>query len=153
MPDPTTVLLVDDDFDCRSIYGRALSHAGYRVMEAATGARGLEIARAAMPAVCILDLGLPDMDGVEVTRLLRADSSTRRMVIAILTAYVWAADDVRVREAGCDLFIGKPILPRDLVTVIDRASHHTVPHATPLAPPAVPAQAPSQSPPAHPAGV
>jgi CheY-like chemotaxis protein len=95
MSDATTVLLVDDDLDCRTIFSRALSHAGYRVMDAATGARAMDIARTAAPTVCIVDLGLPDLDGLEVTRALRANPSTCRAFIVILTAYVSDLDVVQ----------------------------------------------------------
>jgi DNA-binding response OmpR family regulator len=153
MSDATTVLLVDDDLDCRTIFSRALSHAGYRVMDAATGARAMDIARTAAPTVCIVDLGLPDLDGLEVTRALRANPSTCRAFIVILTAYVSDLDVVQARQAGCDLYIGKPILPRDLVSVIDGAIRRLAP--TVIGAPPQPSQvpAPSQSPPKHPAEV
>jgi DNA-binding response OmpR family regulator len=153
MSDVTTVLLVDDDLDCRTIYGRALSYAGYRVMEAPTAARALDIARNSAPTVCIVDLGLPDLDGLEVTRALRKNPSTSSAFIVVLTAYVSDVDVIQARQAGCDLYIGKPILPRDLVGVIDSAIHRLPPTATGPAPPPSQVPAPSQSPPGHPAEV
>lgn len=152
MSDATTVLLVDDDLDCRTIFSRALSYAGYRVMIAATGGGALDIARNTAPTVCVVDLGLPDMDGLEVTRALRANPSTSSAFIVILTAYVSDLNGIQARQAGCDLYIGKPILPRDLVGVIDGAIQRLAPPATAVPLPSqVPA--PSQSPPKHPAEV
>jgi two-component system, cell cycle response regulator DivK len=153
MSDSTTVLLVDDDLDCRTIYNRALSYAGYRVMEAATGMRAIDIARAVVPAVCIVDIGLPDVDGLEVTRVLRANPSTQRAFIVILTAYVSDFDRVQARQAGCDVYIGKPILPRDLVAVIDSATQDPVSPTTAGQSPESPVSVLSQSPPKHPAAV
>lgn len=153
MSDATTVLLVEDDLDCRTIYGRALSYGGYRVMEAATGARAMDIARNAAPTVCIVDLGLPDVDGLEVTRALRANPSTAAAFIVVLTAYVSDLDVVQARQAGCDLYIGKPILPRDLVGVIDDAIHRLAPTVTSAPPPPTQVPGPSQSPSEHPAEV
>jgi two-component system, cell cycle response regulator DivK len=142
--DPPTVLLVDDDLDCRTIYGRALSYAGYRVMEAATGAQAVDIARTVGPAVCIVDIGLPDVDGLEVTRALRANPSTYCAFIVILTAYVSDFDRMQARQAGCDVYLGKPILPRDLVAIIDGARYGSASTTAPESPRSR-AQAPSQS--------
>lgn len=153
MGNSTTILLVDDDLDCRTIFSRALSYAGYRVMDAATGARAIDIARTVGPAICIVDIGLPDLDGLAVTRALRENPSTQNAFIIILTAYVSDFDRVQARQAGCDLYVGKPILPRDLVAIIDSASRDLEPTATTPESPASPEPALSQSPPKHPAEV
>jgi DNA-binding response OmpR family regulator len=153
MDNSTTVLLVDDDLDCRTIFGRALSYAGYRVMDAATGARAIDIARTVGPGICIVDIGLPDFDGLAVTRALRANPSTQSAFIVILTAYVSDFDGMQARQAGCDLYVGKPILPRDLVAIIDSASRDIATTATAPESPASPEPALRQSPPKHPAEV
>jgi DNA-binding response OmpR family regulator len=127
------VLLVDDDLDSRLIYGRVLSHAGYRVMEAVGGLQGLNVARMSRPDVIVVDLGLPDIDGLEVIRSLRAEPSTLGSVIIVLTAYVSRLDEMSAMEAGGDLFLAKPIPPRDLVAVIDRMVANRQP-ATPAPP-------------------
>jgi len=114
------VLLIDDDLDSRLIYGRMLSHAGYRVMEAVGGVQGLNIARMSSPDVIVVDLGLPDIDGPEVIRSLRAEPSTRDSVIIVLTAYISRSDEQVATEAGSNVFLTKPIAPRELVAVIDR---------------------------------
>ena len=114
------VLLVDDDLDSRLIYGRVLTHAGYRVMEAVGGLQGLNVARMSRPDVIVVDLGLPDIDGSEVIRSLRTEPSTHDSLIIVLTAYVSRSDETCAMEAGGDLFLTKPIPPRDLVAVIDR---------------------------------
>ena len=120
MSDPTSVLLVDDDLDSRKIYGRVLAHVGYRVMEAASGQEALNVARSIAPDVVVVDLGLPDINGLEVTRALRADAATRSARIVVLTAYVSRFDEAYAAEAGSDVYLAKPILPRDLVAVIDQ---------------------------------
>ena len=70
------LLLVDDDADTRAIYGRVLMSMGYRVLEAMTGRAAILLAQATTPDVVVLDLGLPDMDGLDVTRALRGDPRT-----------------------------------------------------------------------------
>ncbi len=118
---PTTVMLVDDDPDTRQIFGRVLTHMGYRVIEAALGAEAIATARAARPDVVLLDLGLPDMDGLTVAAALRADAATAAARILVLTAYVSPVDRARAAAAGCDVFLVKPILPRDLLAVVQQA--------------------------------
>lgn len=133
--EPRTVLLVDDDFDSRVIYGRVFAHAGYRVMEATTGEQGLDIAHAIAPSIIVVDLGLPDIDGLEVTRALRADAVTRDALIIIVTAYVSATDAALAAQADSDLYIGKPILPRDLVAIVSQAATGRRPVTSPAQPP------------------
>jgi len=119
VPDPPTVLLVDDDLDSRMIYGRVLSHVGYRVIEAVGGQQAVNVARTSKPDAIVVDLGLPDMDGLAVIRALRADPTTREAAIVVLTAYASRSDESYAAEAGCDVFLAKPTLPRDLAAAID----------------------------------
>lgn len=130
------VLLIDDDLDSRLIYGRVLSHAGYRVLEAVGGLQGLNVARMSRPDVIVVDLGLPDIDGPDVIRSLRADPATQDAAIIVLTAYVSRSDQTYATEAGCDVYLTKPTPPRDLVEVIDRmvADREPTRRAPPLEP-------------------
>lgn len=127
MSAPAIVLLVDDDFDSRLIYGRSLAAAGYSVMEAVTGEQAVDIAHAVAPDIVILDLGLPDLDGLQVTEALRADPATQDALIIVLTAYVSPTDADLAMQAGCDFYVGKPILPKDLVNLVTEAASGEVP--------------------------
>jgi CheY-like chemotaxis protein len=115
-----TVLLVDDDTDSRIIYGRVLTYAGYRVIGVPNGHEALEQTTAVCPDIILLDLGLPDMDGLDLVAALRARESTARAQIIILTAYVSDDDRSRARSAGCHTYLLKPVLPRDLLHVIQQ---------------------------------
>ena len=148
MSDPVSVLLVDDDLDSRLIYGRALSHSGYRVIEAVGGLQALSIARARTPDVIVVDLGLPDIDGPDVIRTLRAETATHRALIIVLTAYVSRSDEACAVDAGCDAFLTKPMPPRDLVSLIDRLSAGR--EARPVPPPESQEQPRHRSPPERP---
>ena len=119
-PSKWTVLLVDDDTDSRTIYGRILAHAGYQVVSTATGQEALAMAKTVRPDVVLLDLGLPDMDGLDVIAAIRSQESTAGVRVVILTAYVSDDDPSRARAAGCDTYLLKPILPRDLLQVIQQ---------------------------------
>lgn len=116
--DAQTILFVDDDADSRIIYGRVLAHAGYQVIDVANGRQALEHATAASPDIVLLDLGLPDMDGLDLVAALRAREATARAHIVILTAYVSDDDQSRARSAGCHTYFLKPVLPRDLLHVM-----------------------------------
>jgi two-component system cell cycle response regulator DivK len=113
-----TILLVDDDSDARIIYGRALRQSGDRVLEAATGADAIAIARTTHLDVVLLDIGLPDIDGLAVARELRGSPATAGIRIIALSAYVSTVDRSRALAAGCDAFLEKPVLPRAVVAAV-----------------------------------
>jgi two-component system, cell cycle response regulator DivK len=117
---PPRVLIVDDDRDNREAYAEYLSYRGYDVTEAATGHEALLKASACEPDIVLLDLRLPDMAGVEVSRQLRATWS-RALSIVALSACVFDGDVETALRNGCDAFIGKPCLPDILEAEVRRA--------------------------------
>lgn len=114
------ILLVEDNEDNRVIYETYLTHAGFVVLAATDAETGLVQARTRCPALIVMDVGLPGLDGIEATRQLKADVATRGILVLVLTAHV----DLEVREralaAGCDHFLTKPLAPRALVSEIQR---------------------------------
>jgi len=112
MPDVKHVLVVDDEPRIAEIARDYLERAGFRVDVAGNGADALAFARARRPDLIVLDLGLPHMDGLDVTRALRKSS---RVPIIMLTARVEEADRLRGLEIGADDYITKPFSPRELV--------------------------------------
>ncbi len=108
----TTILIVDDEPRIAKIAGDYLRHAGFAVVTAATGAESLDRARSAAPALVVLDLRLPDVDGVEVARRLRRTSN---VPIVMLTARAEESDRLLGLDAGADDYIVKPFSPRELV--------------------------------------
>jgi CheY-like chemotaxis protein len=112
------VLVVDDHEDSRIIARLALEAAGFRVREAATGVAGLSLAMSLEPAVLLLDLILPGIDGWEVARRVRRDPATIHMGIIALTALALRDEHVRARRAGCDTVLTKPVLPRAIVEMV-----------------------------------
>ena len=113
MNDPTRILVVDDDPKIRTVVRRGLAYEGYRVVEAATGEEGLEKAREHLPELVVLDVMLPGIDGLEVTRRLRGAGDP--VAILMLTA----RDDVRARvdglETGADDYLVKPFSFEELL--------------------------------------
>jgi phosphate regulon transcriptional regulator PhoB len=109
------VLVVEDEPDIRHLIAHHLAREGYRCREAATGADGLRAARAAVPDLIVLDLMLPEMDGLEVCRRLRADPATAGVPIIMLTARGDEVDRVVGLELGADDYVTKPFSPKELV--------------------------------------
>jgi two-component system alkaline phosphatase synthesis response regulator PhoP len=110
-----TILVVDDEPGIVQIARDYLDRAGFRVVTAGDGISALRLVRAERPSLLVLDLMLPGMDGLDVTRALRQDLATRKLPIIMLTARVEEADRLIGLELGADDYITKPFSPRELV--------------------------------------
>ena len=107
------ILLIEDNDLNRDMLSRRLERRGYDVVIATDGSQGAQMARSAKPALILMDMSLPVMDGWELARSLKDDPDTRGIPILALTAHVTAGDRERALEAGCDDYDTKPIeLPR-----------------------------------------
>ena len=109
------VLIVDDDPDIVRLVSYNLSRAGYEVLTASTGRKALELVQKQPPDLIVLDLMLPDVDGMEVCRTLRQQLPSRRIPILMLTARGEEIDRVVGFELGADDYVAKPFSPRELV--------------------------------------
>lgn len=110
-----TILVVDDEPGIVTIARDYLDRAGFRVLTAAEGNTALRLARSERPSLMVLDLMLPGMDGLDITRALRQDPATRKLPIIMLTARVEETDRLIGLELGADDYIAKPFSPRELV--------------------------------------
>lgn len=119
-----TILIVDDEPGIIQIARDYLEHAGFRVVTANEGKTALAVWRAAKPALIVLDLGLPNLDGLDVTRAIRRESDTP---IIMLTARSEESDKLVGLELGADDYIVKPFSPKELVArvraVLRRMEH------------------------------
>jgi two-component system phosphate regulon response regulator PhoB len=106
------ILVVDDEPDAVELIAFNLKQAGYDVVTAADGAAALKQARAAAPALIVLDIMLPELDGFEVCKLLRRDPATAHIPILMLTAKAAEIDRVLGLELGGDDYVTKPFSPR-----------------------------------------
>jgi two-component system cell cycle response regulator DivK len=114
------VLLVEDNEMNRDMLSRRLERRGYEVLVAVDGAEALQRAQADAPALILMDMSLPVIDGWEATRRLKADPATRRIPVIALTAHAMAGDREKALGAGCDDFDTKPV---DLPRLLDKMSH------------------------------
>jgi len=122
------ILLIEDELPVRTFVRAKLGKHGYRVVEADTGRAGLEHARAYNPDAVILDLGLPDMDGLDVTKSLREWCSTP---ILIVSARGQEQDKVNALDAGADDYVTKPFGAEELLARLRVALRHAARAATP----------------------
>ena len=104
-----TILVVEDDETNRELASRFLKREGYRVVCAVNGLEGVQLATELVPSLILMDLSLPELDGWEATRRIKANPITARIPIIALTAHAMVEDVVKAREAGCDVYETKPV--------------------------------------------
>ena len=122
----TKILLVEDNEMNRDMLSRRLQRKGYQVTIATDGQQGVEMATADLPALILMDMSLPVLDGWEATRRIKADERTRHIPIIALTAHAMQGDEVKAKEAGCDDYDTKPVeLPRLLGKIEQRLARPT----------------------------
>jgi two-component system, cell cycle response regulator DivK len=126
MADALLVLIVDDAPDNREAYAEYLRFRGFRTIEAGTGAEAMDQARQHVPDVILLDLRLPDIDGLEVCKYVRGAATLQHAKIIAVSAAVFPSDVADALDSGCDLFLQKPCLPDTLVAEIERLLEHPV---------------------------
>jgi len=128
MDEPARILIVDDEKTIREVVGRYLNNEGFAVFEAADGYQALDLLEKEEPDLMILDLMLPGIDGLSLTRQIRQD---RRIPIIMLTAKREPSDRIRGLDLGADDYIAKPFSPQEVVSrvraVLRRASGDLAP--------------------------
>ena len=112
------ILVVDDFEDNRMMYAEYLQFNGFRVVEAVNGEEALRRTTELLPAVVVMDLSLPVMDGWEATRRIKANPATAKIKVIALTGHAEPAHAKKALDAGCDDFVPKPCLPADLLAKV-----------------------------------
>jgi len=119
----TKILVIEDNEDNRRIVRDLLTSAGYEVIEAVTGQEGVTAAETQGPELILMDIQLPDFDGYEATRRIKANPALSAIPIIAVTSYALSGDDVKAFEAGCDAYVTKPFSPRELLAKIREYLH------------------------------
>jgi two-component system cell cycle response regulator DivK len=114
------ILLVEDDALSLKLMKDVLEAHGYEVVQATNGPDGLSMVAEHSPDLVVVDIGLPGIDGVEVTRSLKRDDATAAVTVFAVSAYAMPGDEARMREAGCDAFMTKPLRFVDFVGEVQR---------------------------------
>ena len=115
----TRILLIEDNPQNRYLVTYLLEHRGYEVIHAETGPQGLELAATRHPALILLDIQLPGMDGYAVARALRTDSKLDGIPVVAVTSYAMAGDRERCLAAGCNGYLEKPIDPQSFAAEVE----------------------------------
>ena len=113
------VLIVDDNATNLKLVRVLLTAEGFDVQVASDAEEALKILDCFVPQIILMDVQLPGMDGLELTRLLKADPRRRDIIIIALTAYAMKGDDERARAAGADGYLSKPVNTRTLPSEIE----------------------------------
>ncbi len=113
-----TILLIEDQEDNRRILRDLLTSAGFEIVEAVDGEKGVAAAAEHVPDLILMDIQLPDFDGLEATRRIKAQAALQHIPIIAVTSYALSGDEARAREAGCDGYVTKPFSPRRLLAEV-----------------------------------
>ncbi len=114
------ILVVEDHPDNRRILRDLLTSAGFEVIEALTGLQGIRMARQHHPDLIVMDVQLPELDGLGATRSIKADPDLRSIPLLIATSYALSGDQAKAEAAGADAYIAKPFSPRSLLAIVRR---------------------------------
>jgi len=114
------VLIVDDENNVRRLVAATLAGGDYEVIQARDGVEALETIKRERPAVVLLDIQMPGLDGVEVCRQVKADPKLRETIVVMLTAQAQAEARRRATTAGADAFLTKPFSPLQVLEIVER---------------------------------
>jgi CheY-like chemotaxis protein len=110
----STILVVDDNHTNLKLVSDVLGFEGHCILMAPDAKQAQALVRRSPPDLILMDIGLPDMDGIALTQILKADQETRHIIIVALTAFAMKGDEEKAVAAGCDGYIIKPIDTRKL---------------------------------------
>ena len=113
-----SILIVEDNATNMKLSTFLLESAGYTVLAATDAETGLSTAREQRPDLILMDIQLPGMDGLQATALLKRKEATRGIPVIALTALAMKGDEERIRAAGCDGYVAKPLAYKDFLAVI-----------------------------------
>ena len=113
-----SILVIEDNVSNMTLAVFLLKSAGHTVLTAADAEAGLALARERHPDLILMDIQLPGMDGLEATQLLKAAEATRAIPVIALTALAMKGDEQRIRAAGCDGYIAKPLSYQSFLAVV-----------------------------------
>ena len=114
-----TVLIVEDNELNMKLFNDLLEAHGYRVLQTREGMSALDIARKHKPDLILMDIQLPEVSGIEVTKWLKEDDELRLIPVVAVTAFAMKGDEQKIREGGCEAYISKPISVASFMSTIN----------------------------------
>ncbi len=115
-----TILIIEDNELNKKLFHDLLSAHGYNVLETREGMEGLRLAREQRPDLILLDIQLPDVSGLQISEWLKKDETLCRIPIVAVTAFAMRGDEDRIREAGCDAYMAKPVATKHLLETMQK---------------------------------
>ena len=113
-----TVLIVEDNELNMKLFNDLLEAHGYATLKAPHGAEAMELARSGKPDLILMDIQLPEVSGLEVTKWLKEDDELHVIPVIAVTAFAMKGDEERIRQGGCEAYVSKPIsVPKFLETI------------------------------------
>ena len=112
------ILVVEDNPTNMKLVVMLLGKGGYTVITAMDAETGVTLARSEQPDLILMDIQLPGMDGLQATALLKSDPATRAIPVIALTALAMKGDEERIRAAGCDGYVAKPLAYKEFLAVV-----------------------------------
>jgi two-component system, cell cycle response regulator DivK len=113
------ILIVEDNFTCLRLLDDVLGAHGYEILKTTKGLEAINLVHDYRPDVILMDIRLPDISGLEVTRLLKQDHQTKCIPIIAVTAFAMPGDEAKALESGCDAYIAKPVIVENLLRTVD----------------------------------
>ncbi|MCG8441785.1 MAG: response regulator [Caulobacterales bacterium] len=115
---PKTVLIVEDNELNMKLFHDLLDAHGYETLRTREGLRALELAKEHKPDLILMDIQLPEVSGLDVTRWIKSDENLKDIPIIAVTAFAMKGDEERIREGGCEAYISKPITVRTFLETV-----------------------------------
>ncbi|MBT3396918.1 MAG: response regulator [Alphaproteobacteria bacterium] len=115
-----TILIVEDNELNMKLFRDLLKAHDFETLETRDGMEALDMARANKPDLILMDIQLPGVSGLEVTRQIKADDSIKSIPVVAVTAFATKGDEDRIREGGCEAYIAKPIRIEELISTVRR---------------------------------
>lgn len=117
-----TILIVEDNELNMKLFNDLLEAHGYDVIQTRDGLSALDLARQHKPDLILMDIQLPEVSGIEVTKWLKEDDALRHIPVIAVTAFAMKGDEEKIREGGCEAYISKPISVMSFLQTIDQFS-------------------------------
>jgi two-component system cell cycle response regulator DivK len=119
-PMPKTVLIVEDNELNMKLFNDLLEAHGYFTLQTKDGVEALRMARTHRPDLILMDIQLPEVSGLEVTKWLKEDDDLRTIPIIAVTAFAMKGDEQKIRDGGCEAYIAKPISVASFINTVER---------------------------------
>ncbi len=117
---PKTVMIVEDNELNMKLFHDLLEAHGYRTVETRSGIEAMDLARAHQPDLILMDIQLPEVSGLEVTKWLKADPELKVIPVVAVTAFAMKGDEERIRAGGCEAYLSKPISVAKFLETVKR---------------------------------